>query len=474
MHFLLPLSKRLAIPWLSIPCLLTLLTGLGGCGATPAEPTTASTPFTKLVPATVVTGNPLAKVVVLGDSSSAGYLNSSLLDTQQVHGWASVVAQQGGFPLALPLIAYPGFPPVSQLVTFGYPPVLAPAPGTTTGRDNPDVSPDNLAVPGFKAADLLTTMAVPVPTTSYEIFNNYVLAYPAGATGSALDQALAKNPSLIYLWIGQNDALGVIASADPTVMTPPSVFAIQLLQTLLTLRTATSAYLVVGNIPDITHIAYMTPALTVLTGASTSLGIPQAEISSALNLYPGDLLTLKGVEDFLADLKAVQTGQSPPFLPLLPGDVLTAANVQIAQATIDSYNSVITEVVGEAGGTVVDIHGLMQDIEAGNGPTINGYKVTSDYFGGFYSLDGFHPSYTGYGIIANLFIQATNTFTGTTIPAADLTAIAAADPLFGQTPPTINFGSQPSLYDPLAGQRDNAELFGTLLPASMQSMPKPH
>lgn len=449
--------------------MLLLSLGLSGCGVT-VHQTASTTPVTTPTPPPsptppAVNENPLRKVVVIGDSSSAGYLNSSLLDSQQVHGWASVVAQQGGFPLALPLIAYPGFPPVSQLVTTGFPPVLEPAAGATTGRDNPDVSPDNLAVPGFKLADLLNTMPVSNPTNAFQSFDNYVLAYPTGASGTALQQALAKNPSLIYLWIGENDALGVVSSGDPTIMTPPETFAIQLLQLLVLLRTASSAHLIVGNVPDVTHVAYLTPAANLLPGAAQALGVPQNGISTVLNVYPGDLLNLQGLEDFLKDIGAAEAGQVPPVVPLPPTDVLTAANVQIAQATVNAYNSIIAEAVGEAGGTVVDLHGLVEDIVNGNGPTINGYKVTADYFGGFYSLDGFHPTYTGYGIIANLFIQDTNAFLNTTIPAADLSPIAAADPLFGKLPPTVNFASLPAVYDPLAGQRDNAELFGKLLPA---------
>src|ERR1700758_744684 len=38
-----------------------------------------------------------SNTVFLGDSLTAGYQSGSLLDTQQVHGWAPVVAKQAGF-----------------------------------------------------------------------------------------------------------------------------------------------------------------------------------------------------------------------------------------------------------------------------------------------------------------------------------------------------------------------------------------
>jgi len=44
----------------------------------------------------------LSRLVVVGDSLSAGFQNGSLLDSQQVHGYANLVAQQAGANLRLP------------------------------------------------------------------------------------------------------------------------------------------------------------------------------------------------------------------------------------------------------------------------------------------------------------------------------------------------------------------------------------
>src|SRR6266851_1141852 len=99
----------------------------------------------------------LSRLVVVGDSLSAGFQNGSLLDVQQVHGYASLVAHQAGVPLTLPLIAAPGIPNVLTLVSPGPPPVIVPATGTSTGRDDPTVQPTNLAVPGARVQDALLT-----------------------------------------------------------------------------------------------------------------------------------------------------------------------------------------------------------------------------------------------------------------------------------------------------------------------------
>src|SRR5580698_10784339 len=71
-----------------------------------------------------------SNTVFLGDSLTAGYQSGSLLDTQQVHGWAQLVAGQANFNITLPLIAPPGAPSVLQLISAGPPPVIITSPGT--------------------------------------------------------------------------------------------------------------------------------------------------------------------------------------------------------------------------------------------------------------------------------------------------------------------------------------------------------
>ena len=49
----------------------------------------------------------LERLVVVGDSLSSGFQNDSLLDSQQVHGYANLIAQQAQTNLPLPLISFP-------------------------------------------------------------------------------------------------------------------------------------------------------------------------------------------------------------------------------------------------------------------------------------------------------------------------------------------------------------------------------
>src|ERR1700730_19350271 len=116
---------------LSIALLATALgLMLAGCSSG------SSNPLAPIQAAQAKNAGTFSNTVFLGDSLTAGYQSGSLLDTQQVNGWAPLVAKQASFSIVQPLIAYPGAPNVLKLVSVGPPPVITNAPGTTTGRDN--------------------------------------------------------------------------------------------------------------------------------------------------------------------------------------------------------------------------------------------------------------------------------------------------------------------------------------------------
>ena len=80
------------------------------------------------------------------------------------------------------------------------------------------------------------------------------------------------------------------------------------------------------------------------------------------------------------------------------------------------------------GGALVDIHALTDRLRA-DGFVAHGQRLTTDFLGGLFSLDGTHPSNAGYGLFANEFIHVLNTNFGAGIPPANLEKIVQADPL---------------------------------------------
>ena len=389
-----------------------------GCGSSNSSKNSGATPG-------------FATMVVIGDSLSAGFQNGSLLDSQQPNGWASLLAKQAGSSLPLPLIAPPGAPAVLQLVSLGPPPVTARATGTSPGRDNPSQQPYDLAVPGQSLNDVINRVPVLIPTSDEDVITDAVLALPLGNDRSQMNEAIRLKPTVIFVWAGNNDGLVADFAGTPAVMTPADTFAQQFQQLINTLHTQTKATLIVANLPDVTLVPYLTPAALIIGEVSAASHLPAAAVSALFGIQPGDLVNTTGLTQVQAGIAALQQRQAP--VPLTDDAFWNVAEIAQVQANIDLYNAAIAQQVSAAGGVLVDIHGLFESAAA-NGVNISGFPATTAFLGGLFSLDGIHPTNTGYALVANQYIATINAALKTSIPAVDLTSVAASDPLF---PPNI-------------------------------------
>lgn len=404
---------------------LVLCAALTSCSSSSSSSSSTST---NTATAAANAGN-FATTVFLGDSLTAGYQSASLLDTAEVHGWAPLVAAQAAFPITQALIAYPGAPATLLLQSVS-PLSIVTAPGITTGRDNPTAQVTDLAVPGAYLNDIANTAPLVLPTTGQELITQLVLGYPGLGYGEANSQAtfaVKANPTTIFLWAGNNDALVADLAGTPTAMTSVADFTTQYTALISELTTKTSAHLVIGNIPDVTLVPYLQPAALILAEYSAATGYPVATLSAILGISAGDLVTPEGLDEITAILTGKQT------TPLSDAGVLTAAEAVMVQTQVTAYNQVIAAQAKTAGATLIDINALFSTI-ASQGLTIGGYTGTSSFLGGFFSLDGIHPTNTGYAVVANTFIDAMNAAFKTSIADVNLATVAAADPLW---PPTL-------------------------------------
>lgn len=398
--------------------LAVLVAALLGCGSSGSNKNTSATPG-------------FNTTVVIGDSLSAGFQNGSLLDSQQPNGWASLLAKQAGFKLVLPLIAPPGAPAVLQLVSLGPPPVTQQASGISSGRDNPTAQPYDIAVPGHNLVDVINRTPVLIPTSDEDIITDAVLALPLGDNRSQMNEAIHLKPTALFVWAGNNDALAADVAGMPAVMTPVSTFTQEFQQLITTLHTQTKATLIVANVPDVTLLPYLTPAVEIIAEVSAASGLPAAEVAALLGIQPGDLVNTTGLAQVQSAIAALKQGQMPT--PLTDSAFLDASEIAQVQSNVAQYNAVIAQQVSAVGGILIDIHAYIQNL-AQSGITINNFPVTTAYLGGLFSLDGVHPTNTGYALIANQYISAINAALKTNVTPADVSSIAAADPLF---PPNI-------------------------------------
>lgn len=310
----------------------------------------------------------LGKLVVIGDSLSAGFQNGTFLACQQVHGYASLIANQAHTTLTLPLIGFPGVPPIPGTSGIGF-------------RLNPMQQPTNLAVPGQTVGQALTMVpnfgapGFPYffgpPPQGIQTMTNLVLGFPAAfaqppVAASQVDTAIALNPDTVIVWLGSNDAIGFIEQVQNPPPTDPGVFANNLFMVLNNLRMHGVQRIVLANIPDAT----LTPFLR------SNLSPPQ------------------------------QAG---------------------IRALIGAYNQAIAALGAAFQIPVVDIFQLVNRLAA-NGIRVDGRLLTTQAGGGLFSTDGIHPSYTGYALIANEFIKTMNERLDTEIRAVNISEVAAHDP----------------------------------------------
>jgi hypothetical protein len=172
----------------------------------------------------------------------------------------------------------------------------------------------------------------------------------------------------------------------------------------------------------------MQPAAYILSLYSAGTGLPVSTLGTLFGVSTGDLINQEGLGEISAILAGTQA------TPISDAGVLTVAEQATVKATVASYNQVIAAAAASANATLVDINSLFASITA-NGVAAGGVTGTTSFLGGMFSLDGIHPTNTGYATLANKFIDTMNASIGTAIPDANLTAIAATDPLW---PPNIS------------------------------------
>lgn len=358
----------------------------------------------------------LSRMIVIGDSLSAGFQNGSLMASQQVHGFAAVLEAQAGTGLFLPLIAEPGIPNALFLVDPGPPPVLDTLPGASTGRIDPTIQTLNLAVPGHDVQDALTTR----PDFLFDDLTDLILGLPGlfgGISKSQVEWAEALQPTTVIIWLGNNDVLGAATEGDASLVTPTDDFKAAYAE-VINRMAATGATLVVGNIPDVTVIPFLTSGEEV----AALVGLPLDVIGPVLGIGPEDFVT----PDAFEIIGLILGGFIPGPLPA--NVVLDAMEVVTIQAATEEFNAFIAEQASASGAALVDIAGLLGSL-ASDGYVAHGQRLTVDFLGGIFSLDGVHPTNTGYAIVANEFIHVLNTQFAAGVPPVAVAQVAMDDPL---------------------------------------------
>lgn len=372
--------------------------------------------------ARAASGRPdFSRLVIVGDSLSAGFQNFSLFDSASMAGlppggqrysFASVIAKQAGVDLALPLFTYPGIPPALRLTPSGI--VAETGFGT---REDFNVQATNLSVPGLPLADVLGHAFPGDPqTNAIDALADLILGVPGGIPGcgpiptgpttlivSEVACAQALNPTTILVSAGNNDALQSLTFGLPP--TDPQAFAADY-ERLLSALTSTGATVVVADIPDVTIVPFLIPGPSFYAQCGF---LPQG--ATLADYMVPNISNLAAGFNFCTNYS-----------------IRSAALIGQAQQAVVAYNQIISTLAGQHGVTVVSFNRLFADI-AEKGYVVGGRRLTTSFLGGLFSLDGVHPTNTANAILANEFIKTMNRVLHAGIPPVSVETVAKTDPL---------------------------------------------
>jgi hypothetical protein len=133
-------------------------------------------------------------------------------------------------------------------------------------------------------------------------------------------------------------------------------------------------------------------------------------------MNPDEYLLLSVPAD---SLKCDEMGALRP----VPGHyVLDKYELAKINAAIQHFNSKISQSAASHNIPMVDMNSFFRQIK--NGYAYDGINFSSQFIqGAFFSLDGYHPTAQGYGLLANQFILTINNYYKSTLPLIDITTL---------------------------------------------------
>ena len=374
--------------------------------------------------------------VVLGNSISAGVVSGGLGGETQANSFPALIAEAAGVGSTFeqPTISEPGIPNHLELILVGTTPIIVAKTGTgvPTNLTLPRAY-NNLAVPGANTVDILTDDGSTPGTISQVVLRGL---------GTQVAQAMTLDPTMLMVWIGNNDVLGgaVYGQVVDGVTTVPSATSAAMITNLFAslAAQAPTADIVVGNVPDVTSIPYVTyltkgytSPLTDATGTQTVFPVITTGTGAVRQATAYDYILLPA-----ATTLALDPTYGGPTNPISNAHTLDSAEVTDLQDRVTDLNNVIATQAAAVGATVVDIYAFFNQMvatstlvtEGGQDFSLNALFVSD---GGItLSLDGVHPTTAGYALVANYYIDRLNTVFGSNIPH-----VSYSEVLFGKRVP---------------------------------------
>jgi lysophospholipase L1-like esterase len=433
-------------------------------------------------------GDASTPYVAIGNSLTAGFMDSGLMQAGQANSYPMIVATQMGL----------------NTDTFTQPWVASPGIGTTglsAGQvagvlyyNGMDVAPldstpeaqvaglllavaqptqyHNLGVPGAFSFDLLNAYSAATsygvnlgkPNTFFEFINragplvnlfknSEVPAAPPAPgyqTGSQFYQVIAKGPALVTAWIGGNDFLFGATSGEPMghpAITPagdinapvPGTFAYNYSGFLHSLaggllkRNGFPPTIVGATLPLVRNIPFF---------------LDRATFEAVFGPTYGPFTYEEATAEYILFTNFLAAGLPATLPQAMTLD--TAERHYLDTDVIGAYNTIVQTVVAQVDGNpaipadagFVDFNTALDDLRISNPEALRHFlflriihptdTIAETAARTYFSLDGVHPNNHGYVFTANSFLAVINTLTGSAYSPVPPEAVVY-DPTYGVT-----------------------------------------
>lgn len=379
-------------------------------------------------------GELFARYVSMGNSITAGLQSAGINDSLQVRAYPQLLAARAGASFDASLISRPGCPR-----PFASPLGLAGRIGTadTCFRINVPRVVNNVAVPGERIGDLLH-----LPTDPSLLGLHSLLVGPR----TQLQAMLAADPTLVSLWIGNNDALNGGLRGDLSLLTPEALFAARVDSVFAMIDQASSLQdgVVIGVVdPRVAPLLqpgafyYFAYVGAVSQGQPSPFGRPVSAdcAPSASGSQNQVSLAILGTDP--AQVPVISCSDSAPL-------VLDAAEAQTVSQRVAAFNADLEAAATSRGFIFINPNSFFApalsdpdqvrkcqglatltptstpaEIGAAIATTCPALTDPSVGFGNLISFDGVHPSSAAHVVVANAVAAALNAkYAGLDLPTS--------------------------------------------------------
>ena len=366
--------------------------------------------------------------VVLGEGLAAGMGDFTLSEVTQRESFPAQMARQMQTDFSQALIQEPG---ICYPIGFTRPPVLVPQPLQSTVFDRiPPVPVRNLSVPGLRIKEALELRPVQplIRRDSHKLTAlNLTLGVLHIARGeektlSQLEYALECCPTFVVICLGYSEALEAAASGNPDTLPRAESLRSDYARILTPLREAGVEVLTL-TIPD----PFDTPYFSTLSAASKILMVEPSIVRQLYGIGDEALITVHGLNEIGFQLFGKNVGPLPENATL---------NVEVGQqisGRIAELNDALSSVSRECGARIYDLCAFLRRLKS-EGVNTGARKLTAEYLGGFYSLNGYYPGATGHAVIANELLHTLNISYRSDFPQINLDAVQQSDPVAAYKP----------------------------------------